>query len=227
MFIIVNPENGELYRKVVSNDTVQRYAHIEQASRPIRIMHVENIAFISDQLAQSMLRSLTGYSFAKWSSDRSKRYLSFLIEKIPTSTFIPGQAMMAAVSNSDEDYIIESSDGKTGDLKPGTLPAIKFPHDPKYIEELDKSGYKIPVCIVPEIKLDVFVPTENPVRAPREPGTPSRPSKGVTLEIWTWLDNNPGADRAALKSHGLQVGWNPSTISVQYSAWKAAQQKVI
>jgi hypothetical protein len=68
-------------------------------------------------------------------------------------------------------------------------------------------------------------PGSTPVAQPRKAG--GAPRSGVCKAIWDALDaqNMPGGSptREWLKVYGATQGWNPSTISVQYTAWKKAK----
>lgn len=46
-----------------------------------------------------------------------------------------------------------------------------------------------------------------------------RPQKGITADIWAYLDKHPKATAEQRTAYAGKKGWNPSTLSIQYKAW--------
>jgi hypothetical protein len=68
-------------------------------------------------------------------------------------------------------------------------------------------------------------PSPSAPAAPRKAATASRPRSGVCGQIWEMLDKeraekNEIPTRNRVKELAAQFGWNPSTASVQFAAWR-------
>jgi hypothetical protein len=71
-------------------------------------------------------------------------------------------------------------------------------------------------------------PAPSPSAPPAPRKAASRPRTGVCGQRWEVLDNALTPDgvppsRAQVKDFATQYGWNPSTASVQYAAWRKAK----